>query len=344
MTENEQVSGFGQQLLARLGKLSLAAIDLYAAGIVLYLLLRILTGYRLWPLALMSNFLHWLLLPAFILLPIIVWQRRWPTSGMLAAGVIAFIWLFGGLFLPQSIIQTAHASSDQTLTMMTLNANDDNAPPDELISLLRDSGADIVALQEVGPGQAAALDENLLDEYPYRDYGGYGIPGIGLLSRYPIVEHQIVVDETTFPYLIATLSVDGRELTAISAHPPPPRWVGLQDYQSTGIMEISYFADLATIGDPTILMGDFNAVDQSVDYRLLADAGLHDAFREAGWGFGLTWPDYSALPWLQDPVIRIDYIWHTGHFEAQQAWVGPSTGSDHRAVIAQLYWPVETID
>jgi vancomycin resistance protein VanJ len=257
---------------------------------------------------------------------------------MLAAGVIAFIWLFGGLFLPPSIIQTARAGSDHGLTVMTLNTNTDNATPEELIPLLRDSGADIIALQEVGPGLAAALDDNLLDEYPYRDYAGYGVPGIGLLSRHPLVEHKIVEDETGFPYLIATLSVDGRKLTVITVHPPVPELAGLQWYRPQSIDEIPLYIDLATTGDPTILMGDFNAVDQSADYRLLAGAGLHDAFREAGWGFGLTWPNREVAPLVGNPLMRIDYVWYTDHFEALQAWMGPGTGSDHLPVLAELAW------
>jgi vancomycin resistance protein VanJ len=344
MTEKEQASGVGRKLLERLGRLLLAAINLYVAGIWLYFLLRILTGFRLWLVAMVSNFLHWLLLPALILLPVMLWRRRWVTAGMLAPGVMAFVWLFGGLFLPPSAIPTARADSSHTLTVMTWNVNEDNASPEELIPLLRDSGADIIALQEVGPGLAAALDDSLLDEYPYREYVGRGIPGIGLLSRYPLIEHEIVEDEVTFPYIIATLSVDGRKLSVINAHPPAPGFAGLRTYQSQGIEEIPHFVDLTTTGEPAILMGDFNAVDQSADYRLLADAGLHDAFREAGWGFGSTWPDYSSLPGLQDPIVRLDYVWHTDHFSAQRAWVGPGTGSDHRGVIAKLYWPVETSD
>jgi vancomycin resistance protein VanJ len=340
MIENEQASGFGHKLWKVLGWLLLAAVNLYAVGICLYLLLRVFTGYQLWPLAMVSNFLHWLLLPALILFPLMLWRRRWPTSGMLAAGVIAFIWLFGGLFLPPSIIQTARADSDHTLIVMTLNVNEDNATPEELIPLLRDSGADIVALQEVGPVLAAALDDNLLDDYPYRDYVGYGNLGIGLLSRHPFIEHQIVEGETAKPYLTAVLSVDGRELTVINAHPPPPKWGRWHGwYYSRGVEEIPHFVDLVTTGEPTILMGDFNAADQSPDYQLLADAGLHDAFREAGWGFGSTWPDREkVVRWVEDPVIRIDYVWYTDHFTAQRAWVGPSTGSDHRAVLAELAW------
>ncbi len=339
MTENEQPPGFGRKFWKNLvGRLFSVAISLYAAGICLYLLLRIFTGYRLWPVAMVSNFLHWFLLPALILFPIMLWWRRWPTAGMLTAGVIAFIWLFGELFLPQSTISTAHADSDHTLRVMTWNVNSDFATPEEVFTGVRDSGADIIALQEIGQGLAAALDDNPLDEYPYREYVGYGADGIGLLSRHPIIEHEIVEGKTAKPYLIATLSIDGRELTVLSVHPPPPKWGRWDGYYSRGIDEIPHFVNLATSGEPTIMMGDFNTVDQSPDYDLLADSGLHDAFREAGWGFGSTWPNRKVVRLVDKPVIRIDYIWYTDHFTAQRAWVGSGTNSDHLPVLVELTW------
>ncbi len=335
MTENKQQSDFGRKFWKNLGRSSSVAVSLYAAGICLYLLLRIFIGYQLWPLAFFSIFLHWLLLPALTLLPIMLWRRRWPTAGMLTPGVIAFAWLFGGLFLPPSTIPTAQAGSGHTLTVMTFNTNADVTAPEKLIPVLRGSGADIIALQEVGAALATALDDSLLDEYPNRAYISYGS---GLLSRYPILEYEMVENGTAFPYLIATLSVDGQKLTVISAHLPPPILAGRRGYKSQAIEEIPHFVDLATGSEPTILMGDFNTTDQSADYGLLANAELHDSFREAGWGFGSTWPARRVAPLVGNPIIRIDYIWHTEHFTTQRAWVGPGTGSDHRPVFAELSW------
>ena len=81
-------------------------------------------------------------------------------------------------------------------------------------------------------------------------------------------------------------------------------------------------------------MGDFNQTDQNNNYKILVDADLKDAFREAGWGFGGTWPA-SGLGMIRN-LIRIDFIWHTDHFQAIRAWVGDGAGSDHSSLFAEL--------
>jgi len=145
----------------RLRRLFLAAVDLYAALVVIYLLLRSVFGDRLWPVALFSTFLHYSLLPAFVLLPVMLRVRRWPTAAMLAISVAAFLWLFGGLFFPQLSVP-AHTG---ILTAMTYNVADGSIAPDDLVSVLRASGADIIALQELSDEQAAAIERDLGDLY-----------------------------------------------------------------------------------------------------------------------------------------------------------------------------------
>ena len=328
--------------------LFLAASDLYAVPLVIFLALRLLTGERVWFVALFNNFLHWLLLPSIPLLAVALLGRRWQRAAPLAVNVLAFSWLFGGLFLPNPS-PTCH-NPCLTLTVMSYNINADNATPDRLIPVLRDSGADVIALQEVGPGQAATLETSLLDEYPYRVLRGYGIPGIGLLSRFPLAEYEVIEDVLTFPYMVATLNVDGQSLAVINGHPPPPARDWRQGvYYSRGIDEIRVLLEHVQPGEPTLMLGDFNATDQGQDYKLLTDAGLADAFREGGWGFGATFPaarwrvqarlpNAPVLTIPLPPLVRIDYIWYTGHFDTQRAWVGAYTGSDHLPVLAELIW------
>ena len=38
------------------------------------------------------------------------------------------------------------------------------------------------------------------------------------------------------------------------------------------------------------------------------------------------------------PVLRVDYVLRTTHFKTEGAWIGDSTGSDHRPVLARLSW------
>ena len=75
---------------------------------------------------------------------------------------------------------------------------------------------------------------------------------------------------------------------------------------------------------------------------------MHDAWREAGWGFGHTFPGEptperggSRPVLLGVPVptwlVRIDYIFHSDALVTIAARVGPGDGdSDHRPVVATL--------
>jgi endonuclease/exonuclease/phosphatase (EEP) superfamily protein YafD len=90
---------------------------------------------------------------------------------------------------------------------------------------------------------------------------------------------------------------------------------------------------------PVILGGDFNAPDHSQLYELVA-GHLKNAHREAGLGFGFTYPssDVRVLRLFPAPsVVRIDHIFFSDHFVALRAGtMDESGGSDHRAVFAEL--------
>ncbi len=88
---------------------------------------------------------------------------------------------------------------------------------------------------------------------------------------------------------------------------------------------------------PYIVAGDFNMSDQSLIYNELA-AVLSDSFREAGTGLGTSWPNAQrfGMSSLIPPLVRIDYIWHSGEFRAISATQGPYLGSDHLPVYATL--------
>jgi vancomycin resistance protein VanJ len=310
--------------------------------LIAYLPLRALVGDRLWPVALMNTFAHWILLPAVALLPVMLWLRRWPMVVVMSVGAIVFLWLFGGLFLPQP----SAATSGQDLTVMTYNVAHTFVDSDDLVAALRSSGADIIALEELTAEQARVIERDVIDLYPYQALYGYGIPGKGLLSRYPILEEELFyMQAQRLPHLRATITVDDVHppITVIIAHPPPPG-IGLGGYRihPYAAAEITSLAQMTTADGPGILMGDLNQTDQNDNYALLSDAGLTDAFRAAGWGLGATWPARGIGPLRL--LVRLDYIWYSNHFRAIRSWVGPDVGSDHLPVLAQLTWQTKVQD
>ncbi len=321
--------------------LILAAADLYAVLVMGFVLLHRLTAERLWPVAFLVNLLPWLLLPALLTVPLTLALRRWRRAALAALPLIAFALLYGDLFLPD--LRPARACADpgdgcRALRVMTYNLLGDSRPDqDAQIAILRGSGADLIALQEVSEPVAARIEAELADVYPYRILYPEGIPGTGLLSRYPIVRHEPLRYTSRLLSLYAVIWIDGRPVRVISAHPPPPGMFH-GTYLIRGSADIAALTALALEGGPTLLLGDFNTADQTADYASIRRAGLRDAFREAGWGLGVTFPARFAYQEDFPPLVRIDYIWLTEDFRAVRAWVGPDGGSDHLPVLADLVW------
>ncbi|MBN1120869.1 MAG: endonuclease/exonuclease/phosphatase family protein [Anaerolineae bacterium] len=322
----------------------LVCIDLYSGSILLYLLFRLIKKPRFWIVDAASLVLPWLLLISVPLLILALVKRS--RRHILSTGVIAtaFIVLYGGLFLPPAPQSERCVPSSDCLpvAVMTINSGAGLADPDSLVTVLRDSGADLIGLQELSIEQADQLEADLASDYPYQALYPLGFEGRGLISRYPIISHTLFYPEKEYlPYLIATVDINSTPLTVIVYHIKPAVFL-VQGLKTQLLPE--WPTDEAFIGTaqslaPTVILGDFNTVDQSDKYRQLRQAGFTDAFREAGWGFGLTFPSradgWRSLP--DFPLLRIDYIWVTGDISVSRAWVGDRTGSDHLPVQAELF-------
>ena len=122
----------------------------------------------------------------------------------------------------------------------------------------------------------------------------------------------------------------------------PKRHTAVRDNRMLTVMNYNAYARNLSSETPLIVAGDANATDLSDAYAFLSD-DLVDSWREAGAGFGHTYPSSSSpgIPALNlrfpNWLVRIDYIFHSEHWEAIDARVAPSSGgSDHRAVIAEL--------
>jgi vancomycin resistance protein VanJ len=234
-------------------------------------------------------------------------------------------------------------------TIMTCNVGNNRAAPEQLLPVIRDSGADMVAFQELSDVQAAALQKELEGEYPHQALYPGGFAGKALLSRFPILDSKQLLFTEVRPDLKLIVDTEGTQLTVIIAHPPPPRphWRGLKFHPQTWA-QIKSLAELAIKEAPAVLLGDFNLADWWAEYTYLRSLGLRDAFQVAGRERGHTlprrigpWKRFLALNRLLRrltfiPMLRVDYIWYTEQFECLESWVGEDTGSDHLPVLATL--------
>jgi endonuclease/exonuclease/phosphatase (EEP) superfamily protein YafD len=91
--------------------------------------------------------------------------------------------------------------------------------------------------------------------------------------------------------------------------------------------------------EPLILLGDLNSTPMHEVYGMLS-VRLVDAFREAGWGLGHTFPTQGGRLWgvpYPGRLVRIDHVFHSAEWRAEDAWVAEWDGvSDHHPVVAAL--------
>jgi endonuclease/exonuclease/phosphatase (EEP) superfamily protein YafD len=300
---------------------------------------------------LLNSLAVYLFLPLPGVLLIGLWMRRreiWLGSGVtLALGV----YLYGGLFLPK--LPPAQADG-KTLTIMTYNSLGFNEQPEAVVAAIRAARADVVALQELNPAVAEAIQRQLTSKYPYQTLKPQpGITGLGVISRYPLHPiGQTLPGAWIGPPQILTMNFEGTVVTLINFHSVSVNFEGwdfrakVEQAARERERQAQTLAHVAAVQPgPLIVLGDFNASEQSTAYRLVTSV-LTDAWREAGYGLGHTFPGADS-PGSARPVIagipvpmwlvRIDYIFYSNHWQAASAWLGPWDGvSDHRPVVARL--------
>jgi vancomycin resistance protein VanJ len=241
----------------------------------------------------------------------------------------------------------------KSITIVSFNAWGYSRSPETAQAIVASGVPDIVVLQELSGEIAAVIDRDLAGTYPYRLME----PGNrkGILSRYPLANasDSLPPDVRWFTQA-AEVDVGGRRLTVYNVH--LYAWTVLSDL-ATGRSVADGLAggaaareeqatalahDVAARAGPVIVAGDLNATDQSTAYAVLT-AHLHDAHRQAGSGFGHTFPAYRGsfhgLPILPR-AVRIDMILYSSDLQAVESRVIPEHGeSDHHPVWATLIMP-----
>jgi vancomycin resistance protein VanJ len=316
---------------------------LYAASLVGFIIVRASLPDLPPFLALVNSFTPFLFAPVPVVLLVALWlrSRRALTAGMIV--LILFIGLYGDLFLPR--FGRSACEPGRELRVMTFNLGLHLGAPEELMALIDQQGADIVVVQEMTSDMAQRFDQELGSIYPYRVLNP-SMETTGLLSRYLVLEEEWIEPiEGGRPYLRAVVEWDNEDVTVFVVHPLPPglEWyrdmaipIGLHDAGPQRQVEEVTRRAIAEEG-PVLIVGDFNMSDQTRGYANIAEE-FRDAYREAGRGFGFTFPKGLRVGDMRvpGPFTRVDYIFHSQSFCARRAQVGCGGGSDHCYVAAGL--------
>jgi endonuclease/exonuclease/phosphatase (EEP) superfamily protein YafD len=153
------------------------------------------------------------------------------------------------------------------------------------------------------------------------------LTGIALLSRYPIVEAEMLLLPSELEQtgiIWAQVEVDGEVTNAFAI------WLGLAPEERARQLDAALTFVAAHPG-PAAFGGDFNSRPDSAVYERIAGAGFGDPFVQLGLGSPPTDPAVA-------PNKRIDFVW-LRDLVPLEAQVLESTASDHRPVMVEAALP-----
>ncbi len=285
--------------------------------------------------------------PALVLLPWAVHRRdgRALLATLLAVGVV--LWPLMGFNVPRPRERDPRAVG--TVRLLAYNIHGATLGIEEVAANVRRFRPDVVVFSEAtGWGREEELRDELDGLFP----GWSSVRGgdIYIASRWPLQERRAA---PLLPINEAGSHLEQRQKVRVAvAAPFGPFHVcgthfrtaiygetllknrrGVPDYMAkTGGIRLKQaqdvLASLRPLEGPVVLAGDFNTPPAGLIYDRLTRR-YRDAFAEAGWGWGYTYP-------ARLPLLRIDYVFHSPHWRTRTAEVGSREGSDHRPLFAEL--------
>jgi endonuclease/exonuclease/phosphatase (EEP) superfamily protein YafD len=289
-----------------------------------------------------------LAIAGMLVVPLCLLERR--TAATVASVILAVVLIvrFGDEWF--SLPAAAPPSDAIRLHVVTWNLEVGSRPGVDSAGVIRGVQADVVALQELRPNAAAAIDTDgaIVARYPYRvlvprdDVGG-----MGLLSRFPISGPTFRVDPVVQE---ATLDLGGgRQLAVVNAHPFHADFAGVFSGTNlpTGLDPSRRNADLVGIRDgigaliagglPVLMLGDLNTAASEPAFDRFVN-GLRDVHREVGLGSGWTWRPIR-LEFLGFGLVAIDHVIVSPDIDPLSIAVTCPQVGDHCLVQATLAVP-----
>jgi len=255
-------------------------------------------------------------------------RRRGPAAtAALATAALAVV------MRPRAARRTQPAASGPVLRVLTVNLLCGRADVEAVVALVRQTGADVLFLQELTGDAVTRLKQaGLGDLMPQKAPEPRGGPrGSGIYSRFPLSDGPPLVPvHAAQP--TAVLKLPGGEmveLACVHPHPPRPPW-------SRGVAR--WRRELAVLPPPgelpRVLAGDFNATLDHAVFRSVLRLGYADAALQAGEALTPTWG-----PAGRPALITIDHVLVDRRCAVLASAVHAVPGSDHRAVYAEVRLP-----
>ncbi len=297
------------------------------------LLLLLPTEY--WVVELLRHFRIWCGVLAVLLLLILPFLRptRLPLwAGLTAATAIWQLWpVFAWRSPPKEEMAHKALPAAGKVSVLTFNLLYGNKEVELTTRLLAENLTDVVLLQEFTPEWQSQL-QGTFQGYPHRfEMPQEGVSGLAIYSKFPLKNRSSLGDEGMDVVLLANAEITPKtDLGIMLVHPNPP--VGSEATRLWQRSIADWPQRLKSVS-PThqAVAGDCNATPFCRTLqRFLKEADLRDS--SLGHGFGNSWNLRNLPPF----GLPIDHIFVSPKIRVTSRSVGPSTGSDHRWVRAEL--------
>jgi endonuclease/exonuclease/phosphatase (EEP) superfamily protein YafD len=236
-----------------------------------------------------------------------------------------------GAVLPRAIRCRQPAAAGPVLRVLTANLLFGRAEPEALAGLARDTGADVLFVQELTEESAWGLARaGLEDLLPHRvlSPAKEGLHDTGIFARYPLRAQP-----SPWWACRAQLGLPGPPVRLTCVHTLPPKpW-----YASGAASWREELAQLPAPGaGPVIVAGDFNATLDHAQLRLLLRRGYRDAADQAGRGLAGTW---TPKPGWRPALLTIDHVLVDPRCAVLATATHRVPGTDHLALFTELRLP-----
>jgi endonuclease/exonuclease/phosphatase (EEP) superfamily protein YafD len=275
--------------------------------------------------------------PAVLALLLVALVGHMPLAAAVAAALLGvqLVWLAPRFVAEQPARGAAGAAGlpearQARLRVMVANVLVGGAEAAAVAEAVRAERPDVLALVELTPALAAALDETDLRELlPFRSLDPYPHPGgVGIYARSPL-DGGGPIGGTNLRCRRAEVGLDGHRVGVFAVHAFPPR-PGTTGRWHDDLEAVR--AAAAGHAHPLVVLGDFNATADHARFRALLDSRLRDAHDARGRGLVRTWPALGPLP----PLLHLDHVLVSPDLAVLAVRERAIPGSDHLAVVADL--------
>jgi endonuclease/exonuclease/phosphatase (EEP) superfamily protein YafD len=242
--------------------------------------------------------------------------------------------------LPRMIKRPQPMTRGPVLRVATANLQHGRAREEAIVSLVRQTGADVLFVQELTETAMNRLKQaGLTDLLPHQmiDAGRDGVRGSGIYTRFPL-SNGLDLTPVSAALPTARLELPGgqhADLVCVHPHPPKPPWSRRKVDRWRKELTVLPPPAGSPADPPRVLAGDFNASVDHAHFRGLLRLGHVDAASQMGKGLVPTW-----APWGRSPgLLTLDHVLVDPRCAVLAASVHHLPGSDHQVVYAEFRLP-----